>query len=125
MFQEYESGLQCEDKVFHTHEGLCKQLILVVQMMDMVNPFCGVQVIDKVIHKYEEGHDGSEVFQEYENGLQALLSAYSSGSPADHFQLPEQDPSKLVQVISNWEYGVLAYNLEPGRHAVLMPLCQP
>ena len=83
---------------------------------------CAVQVIDKVILKYEEGHDGSEVFQEYENGLQALLSAYSSGSPADHFQLPEQDSSKLVQVISNWKCGPLAYSVH---HNVLVPMCQP
>ena len=54
--------------------------------------------MERVIKKYEEGYDGSEVFQEYETGLQALLSAYSAASPAEHFKLPEKDASKLVQV---------------------------
>jgi len=56
------------------------------------------QVIDGVIHKYEEGFDGAAVFEEYETGLQALLSAYTASSPGEHFQLPQQDSSKLMQV---------------------------
>lgn len=55
------------------------------------------QVIDGVIHKYEEGFDGAAVFEEYEKGLQALLSAYTASSPGEHFQLAQQDSSKLMQ----------------------------
>ncbi|DBB15254.1 hypothetical protein WJX82_011728 [Trebouxia sp. C0006] len=54
-------------------------------------------VIDGVIHKYEEGFDGAAVFEEYDKGLQALLSAYTASSPGEHFQLAQQDSSKLMQ----------------------------
>ena len=57
-----------------------------------------MQVIDVVIHKYEQGSHGAEVFQEYEKGLQALLGAYKASSPGEHFQIAEQDSSRLEQV---------------------------
>lgn len=57
-----------------------------------------MQVIDVVIHKYEHGSHGAEVFQEYEKGLQALLGAYKASSPGEHFQIAEQDSSRLEQV---------------------------
>ena len=57
-----------------------------------------VQVIDGVIHKYEEGFEGAAVFEAYDKGLQALLSAYTASSPGEHFQLAQQDSSKLMQV---------------------------
>ena len=50
-----------------------------------------------MIHKYEEGFDGAAVFEEYDKGLQALLSAYTASSPGEHFQLAQQDSSKLMQ----------------------------
>ncbi len=59
-----------------------------------------MQVIDGVINKYEQGLDGAAVFEEYEKGLQALLSAYTASSPGYHFQLAQQDSSKLMQVCS-------------------------
>ena len=57
-----------------------------------------MQVIDIVIHKYEQGSHGAEVFQEYEKGLQALLGAYKASSPGEHFKIAEQDSSRLEQV---------------------------
>ena len=57
-----------------------------------------MQVIDVVIHKYEQGSHGAEVFQEYEKGLQALLRAYKASSPGEHFQIAEQDSSQLEMV---------------------------
>ena len=56
------------------------------------------QVMDGVINKYEEGADGAVVFEGYEKGLQALLSAYTASSPGEHFQLAQQDTTKLTQV---------------------------
>ena len=55
-------------------------------------------MIDVVIHKYEQGSHGAEVFQEYEKGLQALLGAYKASSPGEHFQIAEQDSSQLEMV---------------------------
>ena len=57
-----------------------------------------LQVIDVVIHKYEQGHHGAEVFKEYEKGLQALLGAYKALSPGEHFKMAEQDSSRLEKV---------------------------
>lgn len=59
---------------------------------------CAVQVIDNVIHKYEQGSQGAEVFQEYEKGLHALLGAFKASSPGQHFQIAEQDSSRLEKV---------------------------
>ncbi|KAL3133563.1 hypothetical protein ABBQ38_007411 [Trebouxia sp. C0009 RCD-2024] len=55
-------------------------------------------VIDNVIHKYEQGSQGAEVFQEYEKGLHALLGAFKASSPGQHFQIAEQDSSRLEKM---------------------------
>ena len=59
---------------------------------------CAMQVIDIVIHKYEQGSHGAEVFQEYEKGLHALLAAYTASSLGEHFQIAQQDSSRLEKV---------------------------
>ena len=58
-----------------------------------------VQVIDGVIHKYEQGFDGEKVFEDYEKGLQALLAAYTASSLGQHFHLPQHDATDLHEVI--------------------------
>lgn len=68
------------------------------KLQDQERELVPLQVIDVVIHKYEQGHHGTEVFQEYERGLQGLLSAYKASSPGEHFKIAEQDSSRLEKV---------------------------
>ena len=51
-----------------------------------------------MIHKYELGSHGAEVFQEYEKGLHSLLEAYRASSPGEHFKIAQQDSSRLEKV---------------------------
>ena len=60
---------------------------------------CCVQVIDGVINKlWDKDYNGAKIYQDYEKGLQELLSIITASSPGEHFQLPHQDSSQLAQV---------------------------
>ena len=60
---------------------------------------CCMQVIDGVINKlWDKDYDGAKIYQDYEKGLQELLSIITASSPGEHFQLPQQDSSQLAQV---------------------------
>ncbi|DBA91905.1 hypothetical protein WJX79_009655 [Trebouxia sp. C0005] len=55
-------------------------------------------VIDGVINKlWDTNYDGAKIYQDYEKGLQELLSVITASSPGEHFQLPQQDSSQLAQ----------------------------
>ena len=60
---------------------------------------CCMQVIDDVINKlWDKDYNGAKIYQDYEKGLQELLSIITASSPGEHFQLPHQDSSQLAQV---------------------------
>lgn len=62
-----------------------------------------MQVIDGVINKlWDKNFDGAKIYQDYEKGLQELLSVIAASSPGEHFQLPQQDSSQLAQVSFNF-----------------------
>jgi len=62
-----------------------------------------MQVIDGVINKlWDKNFDGAKIYQDYEKGLQELLSVITASSPGEHFQLPQQDSSQLAQVSFNF-----------------------
>ncbi len=64
---------------------------------------CCMQVIDGVINKlWDKNYDGAKIYQDYEKGLQELLSVITASSPGEHFQLPQQDSSQLAQVSFNF-----------------------
>ena len=64
---------------------------------------CCMQVIDGVINKlWDKKYDGAKIYQDYEKGLQELLSVITASSPGEHFKLPQQDSSQLAQVSFNF-----------------------
>ncbi len=64
-----------------------------------------MQVIDGVINKlWDKNYDGAKIYQDYEKGLQDLLSVITASSPGEHFQLPQQDSSQLAQVSFNFAF---------------------
>ena len=66
---------------------------------------CCMQVIDSVINKlWDKDYDGAKIYQDYEKGLQELLSVITASSPGEHFQLPQQDRSQLAQVSFNFAF---------------------
>lgn len=67
-----------------------------------------------MIRKYDQGHDGKTVYEDYEKGLQALLEAYS---PPDHegFVLAQQDTTGLTQA----QLILLLLDAHPGLPCVL------
>ncbi len=66
---------------------------------------CCMQVIDGVINKlWDKNYDGAKIYQDYEKGLQELLSVITASSPGEHFQLPQQDSSQLAQVSFNFAF---------------------
>ena len=51
-----------------------------------------------MLQKYEQGHAGDIVYEDYEKALHGLLEAYRAPWSHDVFQMPNQDTGALVQV---------------------------
>lgn len=57
-----------------------------------------LQVIEGVLLKYDQGHDGAVVFEDYEKALHGLLEAYRAPWNVEALQMPIQDTTALMQV---------------------------
>ena len=57
-----------------------------------------MQVIDGLLQKYEEGHAGEVVYEDYEKALHGLLEAYRAPWSHEALQMPFQDTTALIQV---------------------------